>query len=193
MAHHKWRSCDKFGITDTFFSLAGSTYWSTYFKYRCHAHTQGLWSTAILLQHSMSDLLSAVAHTPVGASTVDVTVPQSQRSCSCKQHSAHPHHCSSAHNSSADALRCTRTSLRAYCCTRVLSTNDRRFFITVIPPLCHILELSERRFFVLAFFFRAVRVGDALYLSCCCADFYTAYSIGTAATTLPAAPLLLGT
>ena len=79
---HTWRSCNKFGITDTFYFRAGGTRWSTYLNYRCHAHIQGFWSTAVLLQHSMSDLLSAVAHSPVGASTVDGTVPQPQRSCS---------------------------------------------------------------------------------------------------------------
>ena len=82
MARHAWHSCNKLGVTDTFCFRAGNTRWSAYLKYRCHAHIQGLWSTAVLLQHSMSDLLSAVAHTALGVSTVDVTVPQPQRSYS---------------------------------------------------------------------------------------------------------------
>ena len=76
MARHTWRSSNKFGVTDFFFFRAGSKRWPTYLQYRSHAHTTGLLSTALLLQHSMIDVLTAVARTPVGASTVDVTVPQ---------------------------------------------------------------------------------------------------------------------
>ena len=66
-----------------FFCRAGSKRWPTYLKYRSRAHTTGLLSAAVLLQHSMIDVLTAVADTPVGASTVYVTVPQPQRrSCS---------------------------------------------------------------------------------------------------------------
>ena len=49
---------------------------------RSHAHTTRLLSIALLLQHSIIDLLTAVAHTPAGVSTLDATVPQPQRSCS---------------------------------------------------------------------------------------------------------------
>ena len=62
------------------------------------------------------------------------------------QHSTHPHHCSSDLHCCTDALRCKRTSLRAYarCCTSVLGTSEWRLFTTVVSPLCHMLEFSER-------------------------------------------------
>ena len=72
----------EFGITDTLFSRAGSKRWSTYLKYRGHVHTTGLLPTVVLLQHSVIELLTALAHTPVRVSTVEVTVPQPQRGCS---------------------------------------------------------------------------------------------------------------
>ena len=64
-----------------FFFRAGSKRWPTYLLYMSHAHTTGLLSTAVLLQHSMIDLLTAVVHTHVGVSAADVTVPQPPRSC----------------------------------------------------------------------------------------------------------------
>ena len=71
MTRHKWRSCNKFGITDIFFCRADNTRWFTYSKHRCHAHIQILLlSTAVLPQHSILHLHTAVAHSsgiaPVG-------------------------------------------------------------------------------------------------------------------------------
>ena len=55
---------------------------ATFLQYRSYAHTTGLLSTAVLLlQHNIIDLLTAVEHTLVGASAVDVTVPQPKPSC----------------------------------------------------------------------------------------------------------------
>ena len=51
----------QFGITDTFFSVPAARVGSLTSKYRCHAHITGLVSTAVLLQHSMLDVHTAVA------------------------------------------------------------------------------------------------------------------------------------
>ena len=53
------------------------------------------------------------------------------------QHSARPLRCSSDLDRCSDALRCTRTSLRAYTryFTCALRTVDGRFFVPVISPL----------------------------------------------------------
>ena len=135
------------GYTGIFYR-AGSRRWPTYLQYRSHAHTAGLLSTALptTAQHDLI-AYSSIGHIPVGAFAVDVTVPQPDNLVS-SDHSAlsTPLHCSSDLHCCTDALRCTRTSLRAYaqCCTSALHTNDGRMFVTVIPPLRHILEFSER-------------------------------------------------
>ena len=57
-------------------------------------------------------------------------------------------------------------SERTYAAVQVsLAQMMGRFFITVISPHCHTLEFCECNFFVMVFFFRGVRVGDALYLA----------------------------
>ena len=120
--------------------------------YRSHAHTAGLLSTALptTAQHD-STAYSSIGHTHVGAFAVDVTLPQPDNLVVAALIT--PLHCSSNLHCCTDALRCTHTLLRAYahCCTSALRTTDGRIFVTVISPLRHILEFSERCVFLLAF------------------------------------------
>ena len=67
MSRHKWRSCNKFVITDTFSCRADSTRWFTYSKHRCHAHTRIpilLHSSTTTAQHTSLAHSSGIA--PVG-------------------------------------------------------------------------------------------------------------------------------
>ena len=137
MTRHKWHSCNKFGITDPFLCRADSTRWFTYSKHRCHAHIPILlMSTAVLPQHSILHLHTAVAHSsgiaPVG-------------SFYCRKVAASDH--SIWHTppaivalplSAVHAPRFERTAVHAS------SARMRKIFITDISPLCHILEFSER-------------------------------------------------
>ena len=142
MARHTWRSCNKFGVTDTFF-----------FPCRQHALVHLLKAYQVGATRISKDdgppqyyysttCLTCSQQYHIHQSELLLLMPLSHsHSVAAPDHAAcsTPHHRSSAHHSSADVLRCTRTSLRAYCCTSVLGTNDGRFFITVISPLCHIL------------------------------------------------------
>ena len=59
-------------------------------------------------------------------------------------------------------------------------------------PSVTYLNLVKAEFLVLALFLSYYQ-GEGCPLSCCCADIKTTYSMGTAAMTLLAAPLSLGT
>ena len=57
-----------------------------------------------------------------------------------------------ARHSGAAAVRGTRTSLRAYCCTRVLGTNEGDFSSRIYLASATYLNLVNAEFLVLAFF-----------------------------------------
>ena len=151
-----------------FFCRADSTRWFTYSKHRCHAHIQGLQSTAPLQQHSILDLHTAEALHQSGDSTV-----------------AAPDH-SIQHTPlaiEAPPLSAVQSPpLRAYFCTRVLGTKEGDFSSRIYLPSATYLNFVNAEFLVLASFFFVVFFalsGWGSPLSCFCADIHTTYSMGT--------------
>ena len=118
------------------FFRAGSTRWFTYLKvYRCHAHITGLLYTAVLLQHSMLDLHTAVA---LHLSELLLLMSLTHNHKVAAPDDSIQHTLTTvparARHSGAAAVRGTRTSLRAYCCTRVLGTNEGDFSSRIYLP-----------------------------------------------------------
>ena len=148
MVRHTWRSCNKFGVTGIFFPCRQQASAHLLKEYRSHQHTTGLRSTAVLLQHSMIDLLTAIAHTPVGASTVDVNCPTATAPIIV-----------ALRLSAVHAPRSERTAVQASL-ARMIGDFSSRLFV----PSATYLNLVNANFFLLAFSLRAVRVGDAFIL-----------------------------
>ena len=138
MARHKWRSCNKFGITD-FFSVPAVRV-GPLLKSTGATRIQGLLSIAVLQQHSILDLHTAEALHQSGDSTVDAADPRHK--VAAPDHSIQ--HTPPA--SSSAGLRGTGTSLRAYCCTRVLATNEGEFYSQMYLHSATYLNLVNAEF-----------------------------------------------
>ena len=136
----------KFGVTIFFFSVPAASVGPLTLQYRSHVHTTGLLSTALPLQLSMIDLLTGVAHTPVGAAAVDVTVPQPKPSCSCPrsiQHTPTTVSETSIATLTLSALHAPRSG-RTHTAVQASLARMIRDFSSRLSPLCHILEFSGR-------------------------------------------------
>ena len=139
-------------ISGYIFLSAGSRRWPTYLQDRSHAHTAGLLSTALPTTAQHDWLATSIWHTPVAASAVGVTVAQ-PGSLVASDHAAHRTG-SSDLRWCTDALRCTRTSLRAYTrgCTCVPRTTIRRFSSRLYLPSATDLNLVKAKYLCWPFF-----------------------------------------
>ena len=75
-ARDTWRLCNNFGVTDIFFSVPAASVGKRTYSIGATLIPQDYCPQSLILQHSMIDLLTAVAHKPVGAFAVDVNVSQ---------------------------------------------------------------------------------------------------------------------